>query len=176
MEKQLTAHLLRTLLDDHFDNKSDMARKLGVEQRAMQNVLQRLDYAKGGTIVLDKALLYCAQNHISLDRIVDSFSQPLFEGGEGNMPQQAHKQEAYNQLHVTKPDGLTPEGVEMYESMLDFVRRSSALVCPTCKTWCNPWSGEAHVEQSDCYIGHIIKVMIAEICDLYTAGDESDDT
>lgn len=173
MEKQLTAHLLRTLLSRHFQSKSDMARKLGVGHRAMQKAFQHIDDAKAGTIILDKALFYCAQHRISLDGIVNGFIQnPLEESGE-NMTGENQMPEAYNQLCVLLPDHLTSEGMEMFGSMLNFVRRASVHVCPACKTWCNPWDGEPHVEQSNCYIGHIIRVMMEDTRSLYTLGGDA---
>lgn len=59
-------HILQTMLKHHFKTKSNMAKVLQVELRTIQKTFSQLerDYSKGGSIVLEKTLVYCAQNNI----------------------------------------------------------------------------------------------------------------
>ena len=70
-EKELVRFILQYLLDNHFESKSDMARQLDIRHRTMQRVFEQLhnDKAKGSTIVLDRALLFCAKRKISVDQL-----------------------------------------------------------------------------------------------------------
>lgn len=70
-EKELVRFILQYLLDNHFESKSDMARQLDIRHRTMQRVFEQLhnDKAKGSTIVLDRALLFCAKRNISVDQL-----------------------------------------------------------------------------------------------------------
>lgn len=168
MYKQLTSAILHHLLDNHFDSSADMARHFDMTERHMQRIIKDGADAKGGTIALDKAICYCAQHHISLDGIMEEFmhSPPedalLMEG-----------QPAYMNLRLECPDGLNTEGMETYRSMLCFIQKVSAKVCPCCKTWCNPWSGRQTIEEKDCYVGHIAQEIVRSLSEFYSK--EGDD-
>lgn len=73
MDRRLTAYVLKYLLEHRFESKAEMARQLGMRQRTIEKVFANLDVAKAGTIAFDKAIYYCAENHISLDSILESF-------------------------------------------------------------------------------------------------------
>lgn len=169
MDKQITGHVMRRLLKTHFVSKADMARQLGIQPRTIQRAFEHLDGAKAGTIVLDKAICYCAIHHISLDSILDSFESDA--NREGNPMYDDKETQAYQRLLLKQPANLTPDGVAMYESMLRFLRMASAHVCPGCKTWCNPWSGERFAEDMSCFIGHMAREIRYDLSDVNSGGD-----
>lgn len=167
MDKQITGHVMRHLLETQFENKSDMARQLGIPVRTIQRVFENLDNAKVGTIALDKAICYCALHHISLDSILDRFDR---EGK--SVISNEEKQQAYKHLVIQQPENLTAVGIEMYESMLRFLQTASAHVCPNCKKWCNPWSGERFAEEKNCYIGHMAREIRRDLSEIYGGNGE----
>ena len=140
MDRRLTAYVLKYLLEHRFESKAEMARQLGMRQRTIEKVFANLDVAKAGTIAFDKAIYYCAENHISLDSILESFIEEMKDGVATNET----NQQAFNKLRMTKPLSLTTDGEEVYASMLLFLRKTSAHTCPVCKTWCNPWDPGHH--------------------------------
>lgn len=99
MDRRLTAYVLRYLLEHRFESKAEMARQLGMRQRTIEKVFENLDVVKAGTVAFDKAIYYCAENHISLDSILEGFIEELEDGaGMDEMDQQA-----FNRLRMTKP-------------------------------------------------------------------------
>lgn len=170
MDRRITAYVLRYLLEHRFESKAYMARQLGMQQRTIEKVFENLDVAKAGTVAFDKAISYCAQNHISLDLILEGFMEET-EGGE-NMVGAA--QEAYNRLRMSKPDTLSADGEDVFASMMRFLRKASAHICPACKTWCNPWAGKLRAEQMDCCIGHMAREIIRNIKEFYTKKGETE--
>lgn len=170
MDKQLTAHILRHLLENHFPSKAEMARQFEINERQMQRIMKNLDTTKAGTIALDKALCYCAQQHISLDHMLEDFIAE--SQGEASEKGLTVGQSAFTHLHMSCPKHLKPEGMEVYDSMLSFLRQVSARVCPACKTWCNPWDGKHDAENLDCYIGHIAREIVKDITEVYSEAGE----
>lgn len=169
MDKRVTGHVLRYLLENRFGSKAEMARQLGVQQRTLEKVLVNLELAKAGTIAFDKAIHYCAQNHISLDSILEDFVRDTeVSTGAVNADQQA-----YTRLALNKPHDLTAEGEDTFASMLSFMRQASAYVCPNCRTWCNPWDGKHSAERMDCYIGHIAREIVKDVAEFYTKEHET---
>lgn len=73
MEKKLTAFFFRYMLKRHFRSMADMSRRLNINTDRMRRLFRTLDDAKGGTIALDKLLLYCAKNAIAVDSILRAF-------------------------------------------------------------------------------------------------------
>lgn len=163
MEKQITAHVLRYLLEHRFESKAEMARQLDIQQRTFEKVFENLDVAKGGTIALDKALSYCARCHVSLDSILESVAC----ASQGSDVQTSYSVSACNRLMVVKPKGLTKEGEQAFESMVRFLRQASARVCPACHMWCNPWDGKHPAEERDCYIGHMAQEIRRDVLEFY---------
>lgn len=172
MDRRLTAYVLKYLLEHRFESKAEMARQLGMRQRAIEKVFANLDVAKAGTIAFDKAIYYCAENHISLDSILESFIEEMKDGVATNET----NQQAFNKLRMTKPLSLTTDGEEVYASMLLFLRKASAHACPVCKTWCNPWDGKRYADQIDCFIGHMAREIIKDISEFYTQEGEHHDS
>ena len=111
MDRRLTAYVLKYLLEHRFESKAEMARQLGMRQRTIEKVFANLDVAKAGTIAFDKAIYYCAENHISLDSILESFIEEMKDGVATNET----NQQAFNKLRMTKPLSLTTDGEEVYE-------------------------------------------------------------
>lgn len=171
MDKQITGHVLRYLLDHCFESKSDMARQLDIQQRTIQRVFENLDTAKAGTIALDKALSYCVRHHVSLDGMLGGVA-PIIHGEENKAMDNSKKQQAFAQLRLGQPENLTATGIEMYDSMLRFLQKTSALVCPNCETWCNPWDGKHFAEKLECYIGHMAREILSDIAELYAETDD----
>ena len=54
-----------------------MAKALNVELRTIQKTFSQLEKnsSKGGSIVLEKVLVYCAQNGISVDEVMASYNE-----------------------------------------------------------------------------------------------------
>ncbi len=166
MDKKLTAHILRHLLNNYFQSKAEMARQFDINERQMQRIMKNLDHAKAGTIALDKAICYCAQQNISLDRILMDF-----KGGvhiDAIPVELSISDEAYSHLRLHHPEGLTQTGEDVYRSMLYFLQLASAKMCPCCRTWCNPWDGKHSAENMECYIGHLAREIVRDIAQLYT--------
>lgn len=170
MYNRLTSYILQYLLDNSFDSKADMARQFEMDERNMQRIMKNAETAKGGTVALKKALAYCAQRRIPLGSIIDAFME-----GEMNSAvseRAAHGREAFMNLRITRPDHLTAEGVEMFDSMQLFVRKASVKICPYCKVWCNPWSGRYDVNEQHCYIGRIACEISRDVAEYYTKEGE----
>lgn len=167
MDKKLTAYILRYLLEHRFDSKSEMARQLGIDKHTMQRLFRNLDGAKAGTIALDKAILFCACHNISLDAIIQDF----FKENEGKeiMQEGYAKRAACQRLRMKEPTGVTEEGTQIYGSMVQFLRRASAYVCPSCENWCSPWDEECDIDKMDCYIGHIACSIHDNVVNCYSA-------
>ena len=168
-ERTITARILEYLLESCFNSKAEMARALGMEQRTLEKVFARLDIAKGATIALGKSLNYCLRHGVLLD--------PIFHGlfdESGNLEQlQGDALAAYNRLNICKPCALSVEGERFFESMHIFLCCVSALICPKCKSWCNPWNGSCDSVKLDCCIGHMAREIIKDVAEFYTA--EGDD-
>ena len=164
MEKRITAYVLQYLLKHRFESKAEMARQLDMQQGTIEKVFSNLHIAKASTIAFDRAIEYCAKNHISLDLILESFVDDM----AGKREVEIFDQEAYKRLRMCKPENLTEEGEETFSSMLSFLRKASAHICPNCKTWCNPWDGKRSAEQIDCYIGHMAREILKDTAEFYT--------
>lgn len=164
MDRRLTAYVLKYLLEHRFESKAEMARQLGMQQRTIEKVFENLKVAKAGTVAFDKAIYYCAENHISLDMILEDFIKETEDG----MIIDDKDQAAYNRLRMTKPLNLTAAGKEIYVSMLQFLCKTSVCICPKCEMWCNPWNGKRHAEQLDCFIGQIAREIIKDLVEFHT--------
>ena len=68
-EKDFIAFLFRTLLIEEFGSKRVMAERLEIPLRTLQENIQCLDKAKGGTIAFERLILYCVQNHMDICRL-----------------------------------------------------------------------------------------------------------
>ena len=131
MEQELTAYLFRYMLREHFSSKSDMARKLRMGIRQMQNLFYRLDHAKGGTIALNKLLYYCVSNGIALDPIICKFM--LEKGIRDSLPVLPGVEEP--EINLTSgailslmvPDTLSEQGIQMAKSVMRIVQAMEAV-------------------------------------------------
>lgn len=166
MDRLITSHVLRYLLEHQFKNKSDMARQLDLQLRTIQKVFENIDNPKAGTIALDKAIGYCARHNISLDEILHSYDAERY-GEKEAMSVETQSMKAYARLRLDRPPNLSEEGERMFDSMLRFLQRSSAQVCPYCETWCNPWSGRRSLYNPNCYIGHMALEIQQNVAEVY---------
>lgn len=165
MDKRVTAYILRHLLENQFSSKADMARQLGIEYRSLLRVFANLDNAKAGTIVLDKAILYCARYNISIDAILKEFI--IERRGVDMIHEVKNSKAACRRLTVAVPHCLSREGREMYESLVRFLQYVSACVCPCCECWCNPWNADTLVNEKDCFIGSTACSIIKHVTCFY---------
>ena len=174
MEMKITAYVLLYLLENRFESKAEMARKLGMQKRTLGKVFENLNIAKASTIAFEKAVEYCAENHISLDCILESFLRDTGSGIQVN----CLYEEAYKHLNLAQPPGLSAEGEEVFISMLQFLRMASVSVCPRCSRWCDPWSGTRLTNRLDCYIGYMAREITTDTAKYYTrkwgTGHDSD--
>lgn len=171
MDNELTSYVLLYLLENSFASKADMARQFDMDERYIQRLIRNVENTKGATIALQKALAYCVKKHIPIGNVLDALAEA--EGDSAVSERAAHGRLAYMNLRVRRPENMTPEGMEVYESMLLFVRKASVKVCPYCKTWCNPWCGKSYINEQRCYIGHIANDIYQSITELYTQAGEN---
>ena len=75
---------------------------------------------------------------------------------------------AYTRLTLPMPEHLTAEGAEVFASMLRFLQRASAHICPNCMAWCNPWDGTARFAEGSCYLARMARCICREVASLYT--------
>ena len=75
---------------------------------------------------------------------------------------------AYTRLTLPMPEHLTAEGAEVFASMLRFLQRASAHICPNCMAWCNPWDGTARFAEGSCYLARMARCICREVVSLYT--------
>ena len=144
-EKELVRFILQYLLDNHFESKSDMARQLDIRHRTMQRVFEQLhnDKAKGSTIVLDRALLFCAKRKISVDQLFREYQG--FHQGTVLEPAQ-HEDDANTlpsayDLRLPDVESLSESVREYYEYYAPYLRVLSMFFCTRCSRHCNPWGG-----------------------------------
>lgn len=172
MDNRLTSFILQYLLENSFESKAEMARQFEMDERYIQKLLKNAKNAKGGTIALQKALVYCVQRHIPISNIIDAFVDEETEEGSDTAQRAAHGRQAYMNLRIVRPERLTKEGLETFESMLLFIRKASVKVCPYCKMWCNPWGGRFDVNERDCYVGHLAREISRDVAEFYTEEGE----
>lgn len=172
MDNELTSYVLLYLLENSFESKADMARQFDMDERYIQRLIRNVKNTKGATIALQKALAYCVQNHIPIGNMIDSFGDT--DADPTASERVAHGRLAYMNLRVMRTESITPEGAEIFDSMLLFVQKASVKVCPYCKIWCNPWNGRFYINEKNCYIGQIANEICRSITELYTqAGEET---
>lgn len=145
-EKDLVHFILQYLLDNHFQSKSDMARQLDIRSRTIQRAFEQLhnDKAKGSTIVLDRALLFCAQRRISVDQVFREYHDYLKTNQQHSAETDCdHDNRPFvEKLCVPEIGDLSEQEQANYEYFEQYLRDLLPYVCPHCHDWCNPW-GEA---------------------------------
>ena len=168
MEKELVHFFLEYLLKNCFESKADMARQLDVNARTLQRALEVLenDKAKGGSIILDKALMFCAQRQFSLDELFQDYYQAQAPQGKmqiDRIRQEEKERPAYTQLTLPKPERLTEDGEKAYQYALAFIRKASLYLCPRCNQWCNPWNAGNRITGGSCMLAHMANTLLADI-------------
>ena len=73
MHKEMARYMMSYMLTHYFESKADMARKLDVDKRNLQRILNGSNYSKTGNSVFGKAMDYCEAHGISVRQIVDEF-------------------------------------------------------------------------------------------------------
>lgn len=116
-QKELIHYILRHMLDEHFKTKTRMAKALNVELRTIQKTFSQLEKnaSKGGIIVLEKTLVYCAGNGVSVDELMAAYK----------MKQLPIKAEEW------RVDFPVPEGMD--EQMMDLYRHADAYRETSCE-------------------------------------------
>lgn len=160
-ENELVQFILQYMLDHYFRSKADMARRLGLSCRTVQRAFERLqdDTAKGSSIVLNRVLLYCACQQLSLDCMFEDYihARPservhISDDKDAEVP-------AYRLLSLSKPTGLTDSGEQAYRYVRSFLQKASTYLCPRCTTWCNPWCHQQWISEP-CLMAHMANTMI----------------
>ena len=152
-EKELVRFILQYLLENHFESKSDMARQLDIRHRTMQRVFEQLhnDKAKGSTIVLDRALLFCAKRKISVDQLFREY-QDFHQGAALDSAQHEDGTEQMSvgcDLMLPAKESCSEEVQAYYEDFVPYLRVLSTFVCQRCPHCCDPWGNPDWI-QSEC--------------------------
>lgn len=69
VDPDFVAFFLDTMLQNHFQTKSRMARTLGLTLRTVQTVYQKGSTQKGASLVFVNTICYCCSHGISVDAV-----------------------------------------------------------------------------------------------------------
>ena len=81
-DRELVAFLFRTMLNEEFGTKTDMAEALDVPYRSLQRIFQHLDTAKGASKAFQRIIWYCYDEDIYLTDLLRQFKRRRLEDGE----------------------------------------------------------------------------------------------
>ena len=170
-EKELVRFILQYLLDNHFESKSDMARQLDIRHRTMQRVFEQLhnDKAKGSTIVLERALLFCAKRKISVEQLFREYQ----DFHQGAMLERAPHEEdietmpSAHDLCLPDIESLSEEVREYYEYYAPYLRVLSMFICTRCPHCCNPW-GSLDWMHGDCTMAKVSQNLLDTVSESKT--------
>ncbi len=173
-ENELVEFILQYMLDHYFRNKSDMARRLELSTRTVQRAFERLrdDTAKGSSIVLNRLLLYCAYQQLSMDDLFAAYAGTAISTDIAPAVCAKAQIPAYKLLSLPKPACLTEKGEMAYQYMMSFLQQASAYLCPRCAKWCNPWCHQQWRGQS-CLMAHMADVMMNSLQTYHTRPSSS---
>ena len=162
-EKELIYHILQTMLKHHFKTKSNMAKVLQVELRTIQKTFSQLerDYSKGGSIVLEKTLVYCAQNNIPVDELM----------GEGKKKEKGLTASDRGNVNFPMPPGLDEHVMDVYHRANAYVQCVASHLCPQCEKECHAMHDDKWLWK-DCMVSRISMIMLSHI--LLVQDDEKD--
>jgi len=153
-EKELIYHLLQTMLKHHFKTKSNMAKVLRVELRTIQKTFSQMEknYSKGGSIVLEKTLVYCAQNNISVDELM----------GECKKKEKGLTVRNRGNVDFPMPQGLDEYVMDVYYRANAYVQCVASHLCPHCERECHAIQGDKWL-WNDCMVSRISMIMLSHI-------------
>lgn len=173
-ENELVEFILQYMLDHYFRNKSDMARRLELSTRTVQRAFERLrdDTAKGSSIVLNRLLLYCAYQQLSMDDLFAAYAGAAKDTDIAPAVCTEAQIPAYKLLSLPKPVYLTDKGEMAYQYMMSFLQQASVYLCPRCAKWCNPWCHQQWRGQS-CLMSHMADVMMNSLQTYHTQSPSS---
>lgn len=152
-EKELIHYILQHMLNRHFKSKTNMAKALNVELRTIQKTFSQLERksSKGGSIVLEKILVYCAQNGISVDELMAAYKEKQKSiVGEKKC------------VNFPIPQGLDERVTDVYHHANAYVQCVAGHLCPHCKKECHPAQGDKWL-WNDCMVSRISMIMLSHI-------------
>ena len=167
MEQELKRFLLTYLLAYHFESRADMARKLGLDKRHMLRILNGTEKVKDSNSVFGRALEYCLQNNISLERIALDFfarldAQAQAESGMDDFA----RLEICPAYHAREkiPTSLDGDGTEALLLMLSALEDTSSPACAKCKS--RP--GQYKRNEETCFLARVASTVCEQMEHLYS--------
>lgn len=170
-ENELVRFILQYMLEHQFENKSDMARQLSMENRTVQRTFERLNAgtAKGSAIILNRVLLFCAENRLSMDNLFQEFNSLHGTPPVDNVVNEDSDHPIFIKICLHKPDGLTSQGEQVYRYIGEFLQKASTLLCAQCSHWKSP-GHDKMVFSDECLIYQMASTMIASLNENHTDG------
>ena len=152
-EKELVRFIFRYMLIKYFGTKTNMAQGLGISLRTIQKLFAQLesDSSKGGSVVLEKILLHCVKNKISVDEMLLAFIE-----------QQDISIKDKEYVNFPCPEGLRDDMKEIYRNANGFVQSVAGCLCPKCKVDCHPEKGDKWL-WNDCLVSHMAMRLLSQI-------------
>ena len=152
-EKEFIHYVLRHMLNQHFKTKTQMAKALNVELRTIQKTFSQLEKnsSKGGSIVLEKILVYCAQNNISVDEVMAAYK---------DKKRFVECDKEYVDFPI--PQDMDERVMDVYCCANAYVQCVASYLCPHCKKECYPEKGDKWL-WSDCMVSRISMIMLSHI-------------
>lgn len=141
------------MLNQRFKTKTNMARELNAELRTIQKTFSQLERntSKGGRIVLERILGYCAQNNISIDEVITMYREKK---------QMMESDKAY--VNFPMPEGMDERVMDVYCHANTYVQCVAGHLCPLCKKGCHPIRRDKWL-WSDCMVSWISMIMLSHI-------------
>ena len=152
-QKELIRYILQYMLSRYFMTKTRMAKALNVELRTIQKTFSQLEKnsSKGGSIVLEKVLVYCTQNGISVDEVMASYN----ESKEATVSDRRY-------VNFPIPQELDERVTDVYHHANEYVQCVASHLCPHCKRECKPMQGDKWL-WNDCLVSRISMIMLSHI-------------
>lgn len=151
-EKELIYHILQYMLNQHFKSKSNMAKELGLELRTIQKIFSQFakNESKGGSVVLEKILVYCSEKGISIDEIIKAFGQ---RGKTDN-----------KRIYVDFPcpEIIDEETMPIYQCADEYVQSVASYICPHCNAECHCSKGDQWLWRG-CLVSRISMMTLSHI-------------
>ena len=152
-QKELIHHILKYMLDQHFKTKTRMAKALNVELRTIQKTFSQMEKhtSKGGSIILEKILVCCAQNGISVDELMSEYKE-----------KQKIIKDNKTYVNFPMPQGLDERVTDVYRHANEYVQCVASHLCHRCKRECKPMQGDKWL-WNDCLVSRISMIMLSHV-------------
>ena len=110
-----------------FRQKTNIAKALNVELRTIQKTFSQLERnaSKGGSIVLEKILVYCAMNDISIDDLMAAYKKKQQKSGT-----------EVRYVNFPIPEGLDERVIDVYHHADVYIHCVAYHLCSCCKKKC----------------------------------------